>query len=38
MPGKAATAVDKADRFELLTMASSWELLAHQAEEDEKAG
>jgi hypothetical protein len=33
---KAAKTPDEATRFELLTMASSWELLAHQAEKDEK--
>jgi len=35
---KAAKATDEADRFELLTMASSWETLARQAEKDEKTG
>jgi hypothetical protein len=35
---KAAKAMDSASRFELLTMASSWEILAHQAEKDEQAG
>ena len=35
---KPAKATDAADRFELLTMANSWELLARQAEKDEKAG
>ena len=35
---KAAKATDSATRFELLTMANSWELLARQAEKDEKPG
>ena len=33
---KAAKATDEATRFELLTMANSWELLARQADNDEK--
>ena len=35
---RAAKATDEATKFELLTMANSWELLARQAEKDEKAG
>lgn len=34
---KAAKAADEASRFELLTMAKSWELLTRQAEKDEEA-
>jgi hypothetical protein len=35
---KAAKATDSASQFEWITMAKSWEMLARQAEKDEKPG